>query len=76
MLVPPTPQDLAAGLRRLVEDPALRVSLGAAARAKAEREYSPHTFRTRLLAAYERVLMATMGALAFDTEMLQQLLAL
>jgi glycosyltransferase involved in cell wall biosynthesis len=76
VLVHPTPADVAAGLRRLVEDPALRVSLGAAAQAKAERECSPQAFRTRLLAAYERVLMAAFSWFVIDPEAVCQLMAM
>lgn len=75
LLVAPKPQDFAAGLRQLIEDPVLRARLGTAARAKAERECSPQAFRTRLLAAYERALMACIGSLYFDADAVLQWMA-
>lgn len=57
-LVAPEPLAMAAGLRRLIDDPALRERLGTAARAKAEREYSLPVFRRKLQHAYERLARA------------------
>lgn len=54
-LVKPEPEALAAGLTQLVNNPALRQSLGDAARAKAEAEYSLPVFRAKLRNAYEKL---------------------
>ena len=54
-LVAAEPQAWAAGLARLAGDAAHRRRLGAAARAKAESEYSLPAFRARLQQAYSKV---------------------
>jgi len=54
-LVKPEPAALARGLEQLVNDPALRASLGEAARLKAEREYSLPVFRSKLKYAYDSI---------------------
>jgi glycosyltransferase involved in cell wall biosynthesis len=55
-LVKPEPQALARGIEQLANDPALRQSLGDAARDKAEREYSLPVFRQKLRHAYDTIL--------------------
>lgn len=55
LLVEPEPAALAAGIERLATDPQLRKSLGEAAHAKAEREYSLSVFRTKLRQAYDKL---------------------
>lgn len=57
-LVKPEPAALGAGLEQLVRDPALRESLGEAARAKAEREYSLPVFRAKLRHAYDNIVLS------------------
>jgi glycosyltransferase involved in cell wall biosynthesis len=52
-LVPAEPAALAAGLERLARDPRQRETLGAAAKDRAEREYSVEAYRGRLGRAYE-----------------------
>jgi glycosyltransferase involved in cell wall biosynthesis len=54
-LVRPEPEALARGLEQLAIDPALRHSLGKAAREKAEREYSLPVFRSKLKHAYDTI---------------------
>jgi glycosyltransferase involved in cell wall biosynthesis len=54
-LVKPEPDALAAGMAQLASDPALRQSLGEAAREKAEREYSLPVFRAKLRRAYDNI---------------------
>lgn len=54
-LVPPEPEALASGLERLVRDESLRRRLGAAARAKVERDYSRAAYRARLRRAYDQL---------------------
>jgi glycosyltransferase involved in cell wall biosynthesis len=54
-LVQTEPARLADGLARLAGDPALRERLGAAARQRAEREYSLTTYRRKLRDLYERL---------------------
>jgi glycosyltransferase involved in cell wall biosynthesis len=53
MLVPASAAPMAKGLVRLAADAALRERLGAAARHKADTEYSLPVFRAKLKAAYE-----------------------
>jgi L-malate glycosyltransferase len=54
LLVPPgDPTSLAAAVRRLVEDPELRVRLGAAARRRAEEDYSRQAMVRRFERFYE-----------------------
>lgn len=55
VLVEPEPVALAEGLERLAKDALLRQQIGAAAREKAEREFSLPVFRRKLQAAYELV---------------------
>jgi glycosyltransferase involved in cell wall biosynthesis len=55
LLVPADPPAFAAGLERLTRDAELRERLGAAARAKAEREYSLPVYRRKLASAYARL---------------------
>jgi len=58
LLVPPgDPGRLAAAIRRLVEDPALRVRLGAAARRRAEQDYS----RQAMVRRFERFYQGLVG---------------
>jgi glycosyltransferase involved in cell wall biosynthesis len=57
-LVPAEGTALAAGLERLVLDSELRRRLGAAARDKAQSEYSLPVFRRKLKHAYEQVVCA------------------
>jgi len=52
-LVPAESSALASGLERLVRDPRRRETLGAAAKARAEQEYSIEAYRGRLGRAYE-----------------------
>ena len=52
-LVPAESAALAAGLERLARDPRRRETLGAAAKAKAEQEYSIDAYRGRLGRAYQ-----------------------
>jgi glycosyltransferase involved in cell wall biosynthesis len=54
-LVRPDAPAMAEGLQRLASDPALRRTLGEAARIKAEREYSLPVFRSKLRHAYDHV---------------------
>ncbi len=56
LLCPPTPQGLAAALIRALSDPGPAHELTAAARLRAESEYSFAAFRRKLLAAYDAVL--------------------
>lgn len=55
LLVDPDPEDVAAGLRRLLGDPGLRRELGEAGRARARREYTRPAFRAKLLDFYAEV---------------------
>ncbi len=55
LLVEPEPEDVAAGLRRLLSDPEFRRDLGEAARARARREYTRAAFRAKLLDFYAEV---------------------
>ena len=48
-------RELAAALRRLLDDPAEAAALGARARARCEAEYSFHAARARLYPLFERV---------------------
>ncbi len=57
-LVAANPAAMAAGMERLAADAELRSRLGAAARAKAEAEYSLAAYRRRLKRAYEMVAAA------------------
>jgi glycosyltransferase involved in cell wall biosynthesis len=50
LLVPPTPEGVADGLARLAADPALRESLGQAARAAAEESYNRDVYLAKLRA--------------------------
>jgi glycosyltransferase involved in cell wall biosynthesis len=50
MLVEPDPADMARGIRTLLEDPALRDRLAAAARARVQAEFSPAAYRRKLAA--------------------------
>jgi glycosyltransferase involved in cell wall biosynthesis len=52
VLTPPTPQAYAAGLLRLLQDPALRQTIGQNARARAERDYSKESYLNKLERAY------------------------
>jgi len=52
VLAPPEPAALAAALRRLAADAALRESLGRAGAQRARERYSPEAYRAKLLAAY------------------------
>jgi len=58
-LVKPEPAALAKGIEQLANDPALRKSLGDAARDKAEREYSLPVFRNKLRHAYDNIVQGT-----------------
>jgi glycosyltransferase involved in cell wall biosynthesis len=49
-------EDVLAALHRLDSDPALARALGAAARARAAREFSPALIARRTLAVYQEVL--------------------
>jgi glycosyltransferase involved in cell wall biosynthesis len=61
LLVPPgDPDALADALRRLLADPALRRRLGAAGRARAEREFSLERARRAHVELYERLLAGGM----------------
>jgi glycosyltransferase involved in cell wall biosynthesis len=53
---PGDPAELAAVLDRLARDPALRVRLGAAGRARAEEAFDLHAFRQAHLEVYSREL--------------------
>jgi glycosyltransferase involved in cell wall biosynthesis len=66
LLVKPTPDAMAAGIRRLVDDAQLRETLGAGALEKSGRECSPQAFRHRLLTAYERAFLPTMACFVAD----------
>lgn len=55
LLTAADPPAFAAGLERLAREPELRRRLGAAARAKAEREYSLPVYRRTLASAYARL---------------------
>lgn len=55
LLVAPTPEAYAAGLVRATDDVELRVRLGAAARERAERDYSLGAYRGRLRELYDRL---------------------
>lgn len=55
LLVKCDPEGMAAGLVAVAADPALRAQLGAAAREKAEREYSLPVFTAKLRSAYEQL---------------------
>jgi glycosyltransferase involved in cell wall biosynthesis len=52
VLAPPEPAALAAALRQLAADAALRESLGRAGAQRARERYSPEAYRAKLLAAY------------------------
>ncbi|MCZ8129700.1 MAG: glycosyltransferase family 4 protein [Steroidobacteraceae bacterium] len=54
-LAPPRPEAFAAALQALCADAALRARLGAAARERAERDYSLATYRRTLRALYDRL---------------------
>ena len=56
LLVPPEAGALAAGLARLLDDPAERERLAAAAQALAAERYSRESYLARTAAAYERLL--------------------
>ena len=56
LLVPPEATALASGLARLIDHPAERDRLAAAARALAAARYSPEAYVARTAAAYERLL--------------------
>ena len=56
LLVPPEAAALAAGLARLLDDPAERERLAAAAQALAAERYSRESYLARTAAAYERLL--------------------
>ena len=56
LLVPPDAPALAAGLARLLDRPAERRRLAAAARARAASRYSRESYLSRTAAAYERLL--------------------
>lgn len=58
LLAPPEPAALAAALRRLAADPALRESLGRAGALRARERYSPEAYRAKLLAAYAELPLA------------------
>jgi len=58
LLAPPEPAALAAALRRLAADPALRESLGRAGARRASERYSPEAYRAKLLAAYAELPLA------------------
>jgi glycosyltransferase involved in cell wall biosynthesis len=49
--------DLARAMARLLTDPGLRARLGAAARSLARRNYSSHAVTTRLIGAYDSILL-------------------
>jgi glycosyltransferase involved in cell wall biosynthesis len=53
MLVEPQAEDIARGLSELVNDPARRERLGAAARQRAANRYSLEAFREKVRLAYE-----------------------
>jgi glycosyltransferase involved in cell wall biosynthesis len=59
---PADPVDLAAGLLRPVRDPSMRASMGAAARERAEREFSMTAMARRTLALYRNVLRKCLDA--------------
>ncbi len=64
LLVPPhDPTALAAAIDRLVDDPALRTRLGAAARADAATRFDPATIRDRYLAFYRTFIPTAEAAL-------------
>lgn len=54
LVVPLSPGDVARGVQRLVGDPELMTSMGAAARARALVEFSPERMLAEHTAAYER----------------------
>jgi glycosyltransferase involved in cell wall biosynthesis len=57
LLVPPRDaQALAAALRRLLDDPALRARLAAAGRQRAEAEFGERAIAAQTLAVYEELL--------------------
>ena len=62
LLVRPDPGCLAAGLRALAEDPALRERLGAAGAARARARYSRDAYRAKLREAYALLAPATPAA--------------
>jgi glycosyltransferase involved in cell wall biosynthesis len=53
---PRNPEALAAGIARLLEDPALGERLAASARDLAERDYSPEAYRRALVGIYQKLL--------------------
>lgn len=59
LLVPPDAGALADGLARLIDDPAERQRLAAAAQALASERYSRESYLARTAAAYERLLART-----------------
>lgn len=61
VLVPPEPGGVAAGLRRLVDDPGLRERLGRAGAARAAERYSRAAYRGKLAAAYALLAPAPRG---------------
>ncbi len=58
LVEPLLPQDLAEKIRRLLEDPALRAEMGAAARRRAEERYGVEVVARQLLTVYRSLIAA------------------
>jgi len=56
LLVPPTPEGLAAGMQRLIEDPDFAATLGAAAARRANEQYSDSAYIDKVNSFYEDVI--------------------
>jgi glycosyltransferase involved in cell wall biosynthesis len=63
-LCEPTAESMASGILAVLDDPARYASLGAAARARVERDYSRDAFRRKLLAAYDSIVPAVRSSVA------------
>jgi glycosyltransferase involved in cell wall biosynthesis len=61
MLVPPTAEGFAHGLRALLDDPALRLQLGTQARERAQQLYTVEAFESQLSSLYDIVTEKVIG---------------
>lgn len=62
LLVEPTPEGLAGGMRRFIEDPEYAASIGSAAAARAEREFSDDAYIRKVLDFYDEVQESSLGS--------------
>lgn len=56
LLVPPTPEGLADGMQRLIEDPVFAAKLGAAAARRANEEFSDRVYIDKVTSFYDDVI--------------------